>query len=461
MVAVPSMYDCVKQLTTTCGGVCAGKTEADMTNQQQPMRPELGGEHLGDQYLGGNASVGNVVDTNQQAAPGLPNHPNVTAPEVVVRVDTGRFRRARALALTGVAFVGLSAYALHRFDDLVDGLPFGFGSPFKAVPDLITPDLSSQPPVVEAGVDQKSYELQGTFDLRCEARIGAEIPVTGHQDGVLHAVFGLTNANFDKVFYADALLCSDQTGGGNITLTRKGKDITSIDVIVPALEIVQARIDEADVRNQVDINADDSPEERDRKITEFLKDGSNADETAGYECPSFCNTDTVQLTSAARIAAQFAMTIDGRGAELYSSLMAGYQNQVAQELADRYGIPLELVSVQVDYGNDIDPTTPLTPDQIRQLYDQRIKDAYAATLAENGLNQAAAFEVAPELRTDEKGLNQVYLKLTTGAEATINLGSLEYQPEQAITSIDTIHMDIRDDRAAMDALDKFSSLGGN
>lgn len=339
--------------------------------------------------------------------------------ETQPQTDGGEVSRRTLLFGGGVIFAGVAG--IMAVDKLLDK--------FRMPSVDISGDLGGidgEPPEVTAEIDPLTYEVEGTFEMKVTSRIGVAVGVRGRKDGALWGLFGATDAHIDKKIFGDYLLAADEARLNNSLVVEKQDDkILSVTATLEPLTIFQPRVDFTDFRNYVEIKSDDSPEEMQEKIDEFLADGSNLDESNGFECMA-CSTDAIMLSTASQLLTQYAIAIDAKQPDIIKAATMRYQRNMIQQLSQTYGLSPEKVKVNVQYEAGTDPDNPPTDEEITAIYKQRITQVYEESFKEGG---DALFKVVPEVRQDDDGNHYVYAQMTGGSELWITLSNITYDPE--------------------------------
>ena len=292
--------------------------------------------------------------------------------------------------------------------------------------DISLGEIGAKPPVIEAAIDPLTYEVEGTFEMIANSRVGVAVSVEGHKDGALWGFFGLTDATYSKKIFGDFLLATDNAKiNSSLVVEKQGDKILGVSATLDALDVFQPRVDFADYRNQIDLNAKDSSEQIDKKIKEYLADGSHQDPTGGFDC-GMCTNDSVELVNGAYFLTQFALTVDARQPDIIADATERYRRNMIQQLSVQYGISPALVNVDIKYPTGTDPSRPPTPAEVSKIYKDRIQNAYDESFTTAG---DSVFDIKPELRKKDDGSEFVYTKMHGGAELTIDLSGINYSPE--------------------------------
>lgn len=360
----------------------------------------------------------NVPSTNLLPPPDLTDK---VLEDITDLKDIGSISRRDLL--TGGTLVVAAGFVAYQIDRVVDRI---------TIPniDIDLSALESKPPVVEAQIapEQYRYEVQpGYFEMVANSKVGVAVKVKGHKEGALWGLFGLTDADYDKVIFGDFLLATDEAKINNSLKVKKlNGEAIGVSATLDSMTVFQPRIDFSDYRNLIDINTKDTPEEIKKKTEEYVADGSHYDTNYGFECSGVCGDSSVELVNAANIIAQYAITIDAHQPDIIADSTERYRDNMMDQLATQYGVSPDMVKVDVVYGEGTDPNNPPTPEEVKDVYKQRMRDAYDESLRENG---APLFKIAPELRVDDDGNSEVYAKMQGGAELTVKLSGITYSPE--------------------------------
>lgn len=172
-------------------------------------------------------------------------------------------------------------------------------------------DLGSDPAVVNAAVDQNSYQTEVDFDITCLKRVSVGVDVEGFKNGPLG------DGVIKKKIFGDFLLCGDNNqveANAVETVDPITKQVTRVDVVLSGTVPIQPRVDHNDPRNCIDGNIGDTMDEINQKMQEYndkKAKGENPGCDDGFEVTQLMGSDGLaDVKDTANSAAQIAMTLD-------------------------------------------------------------------------------------------------------------------------------------------------------
>ncbi len=230
--------------------------------------------------------------------------------------------KACAVSVGAAALV----YAARGVGDI--GIDWPFSS--AHVPDF---NISTDPPVAEAGVDNRFTEIEEEFDIRCRAQIGVAVGVHGFKNGPVG------DGVVDKKIFGDFLPCSDSlVGSATLVPNEATGEVARVKIKYDDLEVTHPRVDFEDGRNCADIDANDSPAEATKAIAkreEKIAQGKKAKCDDGFDVTQFGGPDSLaEVKDFSFSAAQLAMyAVDPRS---FENINAKNKEEVRQYYQDKY-----------------------------------------------------------------------------------------------------------------------------